>query len=250
MIHSDSRAFRDQVRTLDPSMTSYRREFIQGAFNKLFSIGMGREILLPAFNYDFTKTLKFDVELDLPQVGRIPREATNKSGWHRSLTPVYSFLSNQSRPPAYLEPFSENSLFADLVSNEGEIILLGVGCERLTFLHHVEHVIGVPYRYEKSFDGKVTQGKNESSFEVKFHVRPHELNIEYDFKRIENYLIDIGAARFSSEMTLSVTPRLAMEGLLNAFEKDSSFLLTQASRIKVSEKLAQLGRPMRLEDFE
>lgn len=231
-------------------MTGYRREFIDAAFNKLFSIGMGREILLPAFNYDFTKTKKFDVDLDLPQVGRIPREATQRSGWHRSLTPVYSFLSNQSSPPQYLEPFSENSLFADLVSNEGEIILLGVGCERLTFLHHVEHVFEVPYRYEKSFDGEVIQGKNASSVKVKFHVRPHELNIDYDFMRIENYLLDIGAVRSSSEMTLAVKPRLAMEGLLDALEKDSSFLLTQASRTKVSEKLSQLGRPMRFEDFE
>ena len=231
-------------------MIGYRREYINGAFSQLLTVGMGREILLPAFNYDFTKTKKFNVELDLPQVGRIPREAAHESGWHRSLTPVYSFLSNQNRPSQYLEPFSENSIFADLVSNEGEIILLGVGCERLTFLHHVEHVFRVPYRYEKSFIGEVIDGNNASSVTVKFHVRPQELNIEYDFKRIENYLIDIAAVRSSGEMALTVQPKLAMEGLLSALEKDSSFFLTHASRLRVSRKLAQLGRPMRLEDFE
>jgi aminoglycoside N3'-acetyltransferase len=211
---------------------------------------MGREILLPAFNYDFTTTKRFNVDIDLPQVGRIPREAMSRPGWKRSLTPVYSILSSETKTAQYLEPFSENSIFADLVSNGGEIILFGVGCERLTFLHHVEHVFGVPYRYEKTFDGEVIEGKTSSSVTVKFHVRPHEVKVEYDFKRIEGYLRDIAAIRSTGDTMLTVAPKLTMEGLLSALEKDFSFLLTERSRVEVSEKLAQLGRPMTIEDFE
>jgi len=250
LIHSDIREFRNQARHLDPSMIDYKRELVDDAFNQCLALAMGREILLPAFNYDFTTTRRFNVDIDLPQVGRIPREAMFRPGWQRSLTPVYSILSNQTKTAQYLEPFSENSIFADLVSTGGEIILFGVGCERLTFLHHVEHVFGVPYRYEKLFDGEVIQGKNSSSVTVKFHVRPLQLKIEYDFKRIESYLLDIAAVKSSGDMMLTVIPKIAMEGLLTELKKDFSFFLTENSKAEVSEKLAQLGRPMTLKDFE
>lgn len=250
LIHSDFREFRNQTRHLNPSQVDYKRELVDQAFQHCLELAMGREILLPAFNYDYTKTKIFDTDKDLPQVGRLPREAMIRPGWKRSLTPVYSILSNKAETPQYLEPFSENSIFADLVSNGGEIILVGVGCERLTFLHHVEHVFGVPYRYEKTFDGEIIQGKKSSSVTVKFHVRPIELQVEYDFKRIESYLLDIAAVSYVGNKTLKVEPKLTMDSLLTALNEDFSFFLTENSKVKVSEKLAQLGRPMTIEDFE
>ena len=250
LIHSDFREFRNQARHLDPSLPDYKRDLVDEAFNHCSALAMGREILLPAFNYDFTKTKKFNADIDLPQVGRLPREAMLRQGWKRSLTPVYSIMSNQTKIAQYLEPCSENSIFADLLSTGGEIILFGVGCERLTFLHHVEHVFDVPYRYEKSFDGEVIQGKNSSLVTVKFHVRPLGLKIEYDFKRIQSYLLEIAAVKSTGERLLTVAPKLAMEGLLTELKKDFGFFLTENSKAEVSEKLAQLGRPMTLEDFE
>jgi hypothetical protein len=68
-----------------------------------------------------------DVELDLPQVGSVPKAAMTRQGWYRSVTPVYSFISNQTRPKDFPKPFSEESIFSELVKKDGEILLVGVG---------------------------------------------------------------------------------------------------------------------------
>lgn len=250
LVHSDTRGFSGiKVNTNIPGR-EFRNQVIESAFEELKALAKGRETILPAFNYDFTSTLKFDPEKDLPQVGRIPVEALFRKEWRRNNSPVYSFLSDQGQLPSYLKPFSENSVFSDVVEAQGEVALLGVGFERLTFIHHVEHLFQVPYRYSKRFTGEVNFRNNSETVTAEFHVRPLGFGLDYDFNKIGEYLISEAAAKVVSEKLIIVSTPEAKECLLQALQKDPTYLLDQESAIRVSETLNLLGRPMKLEDFE
>jgi len=250
LVHSDIRGFNSLNSLETLSSGEMKLKFLDNAFADLRVLSSGREILLPAFNYDFTSTRRFDVELDLPQVGSVPKAAMTRQGWYRSVTPVYSFISNQTRPKDFPKPFSEESIFSELVKKDGEILLVGVGFESLTFIHHVEHVFGVPYRYEKQFVGSVIIGGRENLVGVHFHVRPMGLGLDYDFNKIGRYLIDSSAARIASPKQIFVSPKMTMECLKVAMKRDPNFLLTRESEKLVSDKLNLLGRSFKLEDFE
>lgn len=250
LVHSDMRGFSAKEVINLTRGADFRKKVIDSAFTELQTLADGREIFLPAFNYDFTSTRLFNVDQDLPQVGRIPVEAMSKPGWHRSQSPVYSFFSNRERPPLVLRPFSEVSLFADLVKRDCEIGLLGVGFESLTFIHHVEHVFNVPYRYSKRFEGEIVHKETSSLVCVEFHVRPIGLNVSYDFEKIRNFLLKSSAAKVSSNQLILVSARQTLDNLLGRLKDDPTFLLTEESADSVSHKLNELGRPMQQGDFE
>jgi aminoglycoside N3'-acetyltransferase len=250
LVHSDIRGFSAREDLKLTHGADFRKKVIDSAFMELESIAAGREIFLPAFNYDFTSTRLFNVDQDFPQVGRIPVEAMSKPGWHRSHSPVYSFFSNHERPPLVLRPFSEVSLFADLVKRNCEIGLLGVGFESLTFIHHVEHVFNVPYRYSKRFEGEIAYKETSTSVCVEFHVRPIGLNVSYDFEKIRDFLLNSSAARVSSNQLILVSARQTLYNLLGRLKDDPTFLLTEESADSVLLKLNDLGRPMQQGDFE
>lgn len=249
LFHTDIRGFA-YANTPDLSASGLREGIIAAAFRELDAVSDGREILLPAFNYDFTRTGLFNVVKDLPQVGRVPLEAMSRPGWFRSHSPVYSFLSNQQEPPLSLRPFSEESVFADLVMSDGEIALLGVGFESLTFIHHVEHIFDVPYRYSKSFKGQVLSNGEVYSVTSEFHVRPKGLDISYDFGKIGRALLASSAARISDRGLTLLSARSSLATLLDGLKENPTFLLNSDSAKSVLSKLDSLGRAVQLEDFE
>jgi aminoglycoside 3-N-acetyltransferase len=250
LVHSDIRGFSENKLKLSPFDIGYNQQIIDSAFEELNRIASGREILLPTFNYDFTKTKVYNYLTDLPQVGRLPIAAVIRPEWQRSKTPVYSFASNTKRPDHFPRPFSENSVFNCLVETDGEIILKGVGFDRFTFIHHVEHVCGIPYRYEKSFRGELLHSNERTDVEVQFHVRPKGLFIDYDFDKIEEILIACGAAKRIDKNQIVVSARKSFTRISELIKENQLSLLSRESAQQVDEKINLIGRGFTLEDFE
>lgn len=250
LIHSDLRGFDFSSLVSSLSRPDINAVMLDFAFESIESLAAEAEIFLPAFNYDFTATRIFDPLRDVPQVGRLPMAAMGRPGWFRSRTPVFSFLSSKEESVAYANPFSEDSFFSELRSNGEKILLLGVGFERFTFIHHVEYVASVPYRYEKEFGGVRVEGTSDIPCEVTFHVRPLGLGLDYDFSKIGDFLVGTGAAVVTNQRMITVDARSASEVLLDKLADDEFFLLSADSRGEVEARLQTLGRPFMKGDFE
>lgn len=250
LVHSDLRGFDLSQLNTEVPKENLRSELLDLAFDQLEKGFGGKEIVLPAFNYSFAASGKFDLQNDLPEVGALPVAALRRRGWVRNRTPVFSFLSNQEPREADLNPFSEGSFFGSLHRGNGLISLLGVGFESLTFIHYVEHLAQIPYRYEKSFRGILVDTGSETACHVSFHVRPMGLNLDYDFEKIGVELINSGAAKKSSSSEVVLSSKAIVDVLLKKISEDELFLLNRESRIRVSAKLRELGRPFTKEDFE
>ncbi len=249
-MHSDIRGIDWTKISVPPSSSKFSHHLIESAFTQIEKIADGREIFLPTFNYDFTTTKKYNVKSDLSQVGKIPSASIQRLGWYRSDTPVYSFSSNKGKPNHFQRPFSENSVFNDLVQLDAEILMLGVGFESFTFLHHIEHLFNIPYRYEKSFAGEVIDGGKTLNVDVTFHVRPRGLNLEYDFEKIGDLLLNSRAALKVDSTRLVISARSSLEVVSRMLSIDPFILLKPDSSFSVQNRLSQLGRAFTLEDFE
>jgi aminoglycoside N3'-acetyltransferase len=225
-------------------------EVLLNSIDYLESLIGGEELLLPAFNYDFTRTKRFDTKRDSPQVGVISNAAFRSGKWKRDLTPVYSFISNLNRPTTHLRPFSETSTFAEVIESEGEVLLVGTGVRPLTVIHHWEHLAEIPYRYEKNFTGVVIDGENESVTSVSFHVRPTGMGLDYDFSKLAKFLNECQAATKESDTVTRIHAANATKCVLSKLAEDPFFLLNSPSRIAAENHLNKLGHRFYQEDFE
>ena len=249
LVHSDARAITHVMRgKIQPFSSS--KEIVSNVFQHLSREFDQRPIILPAFNYDFTSTGFFDTTKDSSQVGAITEVARTKLKWKRNATPVYSFISSTFHLPDDEFPFKKESVLGS-IQRGGLILLLGVGFERLTFLHLIEQESGIPYRYSKRFAGKVRlEGGQIEERTVEFHVRPKGLEIEYDFHKLGETLLNDEGAWKNSDFSYVVDAELALAILKQKLHEDPLFALTKESRMKVQKKLDQLGRPFAIGDFE
>jgi len=123
----------------------------------LDAIGPRGTILLPLFNFDFTKGVCFDIRNTPSQMGALTEAGRKYSGAVRTGHPVYSFCVIGYRSGIFelvdnRSAYGENSPFGILKNLEGKIASLDLEDQNsMTFYHHVEEVIGVDYRYHKPF---------------------------------------------------------------------------------------------------
>jgi len=188
--------------------------------------------------------------MDRCEVGSIPEFARQLEGWNRTAAPVFSHTSKGRMNSSELNPFGAESLFEMLDKEYGQIALVGVGCRSLTFLHYVEELAGISYRYQKTFSGKIkVEGKWEVT-ESSWHVRPKGVGLEYDFDKIQSLLIDKGVLRQIHPQVLLGNASEIRHELLHVMSKDPLWLLDKVTRKNVGRELDRLGRNFQLEDFE
>ena len=249
LVHSDARAVTHLLRG-KMNTPSSNKEIVSNLIDHLSSEFQRETIILPTFNYDFTSTGFFDVAKDSSQVGAITEVARTELQWKRNATPVFSFVSSDDFLQDDESPFKKESVLGS-IQHGGLILLLGVSFQSLTFLHVIEQESGIPYRYSKRFKGKVRLDSGQiEARAVEFHVRPKGLDIKYDFHKLGETLLNEKGALKNSDFSYVVDAELAMEILKHKLSKDPLFALTKESRMKVQEKLDELGRPFEIGDFE
>jgi aminoglycoside 3-N-acetyltransferase len=125
----------------------------------LYALGIKGTLLLPLFNFDFTKKIPFDIKNSISQMGALTEAGRLYAGSVRTGHPIYSFavighnakeFENIDNESAY----SEDSPFGILRRLNGKIASLDLEDQNsMTFYHHVEEVQKVNYRYFKDFTG-------------------------------------------------------------------------------------------------
>jgi len=97
----------------------------------------------------------FDVRASACWTGRVPETFRRRLGAGRSLHPTHSVAAIGPRAPEMLAdhelsptPCGVDTPYGRLVRAEGWVVLLGVGLECVTLLHHVEEVAGLPYHMQ------------------------------------------------------------------------------------------------------
>ena len=147
-------------------------------FIKLLKKKIGKKgtILVPAYNYNFTKGKVFNKRKSISQVGSFSNYLIKKYNKNRSEDPIFSHIIFGKLKKKLLkcetsEVFSKNSIFAMMLKYKFKIICFCCSPKQITFLHYIERVFMVKYRYFKLFNGFIIKNKVKKKIQLKYFVR-------------------------------------------------------------------------------
>lgn len=179
LIHSNTKRTLVEYRRKGFSITPH--DILESLLN---TIGPKGTLLLPLFNFDFSKGVPFDIRTTESQMGALTEVGRKFKGAVRTGHPIYSFavighyahmfdnIDNESG-------YAEDSPFGLLKSLNGKIGSLDLEDQHsMTFYHHVEEIKRVDYRYYKSFSGDYTDKYGETKKKTyKLYVRDIERGV-------------------------------------------------------------------------
>lgn len=125
-------------------------------------LGTEGTLIMPTFNFDFTKGKPWDVRSTPSQMGVLTELVRTDPRAKRVFHPIYSFAvigkyADYLSGLRYKSSYERNSVFGKLRDLDGKIMVIGLSyTNSMTFFHHIEQMEGVDYRFLKQFTGQVT----------------------------------------------------------------------------------------------
>lgn len=154
--------------------TEFADQFI-GALTDM--LGAGATLLVPAYCLMFPHTGLFDVRTARVITGAFGGLLAKKYPQNRTLNPFYSFMVFGAKADEFLARRFEHSTGRDsvlewVVEQGTELVAIGHNfVKAMTTVHHAEEMADVPYRYRKSFSGRVIGMTGETEESFTFYVR-------------------------------------------------------------------------------
>ncbi|NQU57212.1 MAG: AAC(3) family N-acetyltransferase [Rhodospirillales bacterium] len=137
-----------------------------GAFHDalVLAVGDGGAIAAPAFFYDYARNrTPFDAATSVPDrsLGVYPPLLLKAQGMRRSLCPPVSIMAVGKNAAAICDTgtaygYGSQSPWQRLVDLGGKLLFWDISPRMMTFVHHVETLVGVPHIYNKVYDAPVT----------------------------------------------------------------------------------------------
>jgi len=132
-------------------------------------IGKKGTLILPLFNFDFTKGSSFDYNKTKSQMGFLTEEFRKNFEIERTGHPVYSFgiiggKKNKFKNINNFSAYSSSSPFGIIHKLNGKIGVLDLNDQNsMTYYHYIEEHENVTYRYFKKFSGNYIDKNNIKS---------------------------------------------------------------------------------------
>lgn len=193
MVHSDIKVFgriaTDAISVMESLVTVLERQ-----------VGDDGTIIMPTFTYSFCRREPFDRASSPSTVGSLTEYFRQQPDVARTLHPLFSVAVRGKHADTILDirkdSFGAGTIFDTLRRLHGKIIFLGASfAESCTFLHHIEQMHRVPYRFMKPFSGTIIDGNRTYEDTYTFFVRPLDGSVESDMARIEPALRRSGVFR-------------------------------------------------------
>ena len=132
------------------------------------AVGAEGTILIPAYTFSFCRQELFDVEKTPTSGGPWSTSVEfleffrRHPGVLRSRDPIHSVCALGRRATELVAGlpntcFGKDSVHDRLHCMDGKICMIGVGLEEASFQHHVEEMVGVPFRFRKLFTGQIRE---------------------------------------------------------------------------------------------
>ncbi len=159
-------------------------------------------LLIPTFNWDFCKGIPFDIRKTPCRTGVIGKCALKRDDFKRTAHPIYSFAvwgagADELAAMENRSSFGSNSPFSWCREKNAKNVFIDVECQHsFTFVHYVEEMLGVNYRYLKNFTAEYTDAEGRVSKRTYcMHVRALDKDIFVTIYPFEEQFKAAGASR-------------------------------------------------------
>lgn len=167
-------------------------------------VGKTGTLLFPTFNWDFCKGIDFDYCKTPGRTGALSKAAMRRSDFTRTEHPIYSFAvwgahAAELIDDKSIDSFGKGTIFEKMYDWDAKAIAIGIpALHGVTYVHHVEQMVGVPYRYNKEFTAGYTDadGKYEKRT-YRMYVRDLVMDPQYNdgFQPLADQMHDKGLIR-------------------------------------------------------
>lgn len=139
-----------------------RRDFMQYLLGIIYNLNV-ENIIMPTFTYSFCNNKDFDVTKSKSLMGALSEFFRKSEGVYRTVDPLLSFAikGNLADKIKKYEP-TQNSLgkgsYFDFLTEQEDVKYLFFGADMadcFTYVHHVERLLNVPYRFDMEFNGNI-----------------------------------------------------------------------------------------------
>ncbi|MGD8622757.1 MAG: AAC(3) family N-acetyltransferase, partial [Anaerolineales bacterium] len=234
-----------------------REQLLSDYWSLMQEVAGDRCILFPTFNYRFCRDGVYDVGTAPAEVGVLNEYVRSLHPDLRSRTPVFNFciLNNVDFPlSAVANPFSIESTFGDLVKHAARIVFFGSGLHGNTFIHHVEELMDIGYRYIKPFPGEILDiDGSRQRITLQYRVRPLEGGVSYDWSRLETNLVSEGILEkrpLGNGELMHYRADQLLDHWTEKLREDELYLLTPDSKGEVGVLFEKYGYPLTFENVE
>lgn len=226
-LHSNV-GFSGLCRETNPAAT-----IIEGILEKVTETG---SLFLPAFSYSFPQNRTFDPTVISPSstMGSVSTLAESL-GFEKSKDPIFGVLGKGKAVAKLFEAqsnrsFGPGSLFSRLLDLDVKMLSINAGAGG-TIVHEMEHRMSVPYRFEKSFQGRILDTRKNVTTDIEWVSYVRDLNnpfTEANFEKLTKKLylegiwkkVPLGKGYVASASSIQV-----FNYILQAMKSDPALLL-------------------------
>lgn len=177
-------------------------EVIFQVIYEAFMDGLGPEgtLLIPTYSYSFCKGESYNPLTTPSDVGPFSELFRKLEGVQRSLDPIFSVaglgpMVDEMFRDLPKNCFGNGCIYQRLINHGAKLCNIGVGFRYATFIHHVEQMEKVPYRFLKLFTG-IIEGDGEPRKEGwLYNVRILADNGYPDLRQLEKKAKETGKCR-------------------------------------------------------
>lgn len=196
-------------------------------------IGNDGTIVVPTFSYSFCNREVFDKAKTVSVCGIFSEYIRQIPEAHRSDDANFS-VSAIGKNAEYLtrespqHSFGKNSFWERFLNIDGKICNFNLDSGS-TFIHYVEKILSVPYRYDKLFKGEsiINEKRIEKSF-YHFVYDLHKHSNEPDFTKFDKKAKELGLShmsRLGRGQIVCITARDVFNLISNEIQKHPNFLI-------------------------
>lgn len=208
--------------------------------------------LVPTYSYTYTKPgALYDPATTPSDVGGFTEYFRSLPGVRRSLDPLYSVAVLGPGGSELIDGlphdcFGEDSVYGRLTRAGGKLCNVGVGFRYATYVHHVEQVVGVPYRFPKYFTGTTEVDGRRREETWRYNVRALEDPAGLpDLRRLEAAARARGLVR-SARVGIGAITCIGLTDLYaliaESIERDPWFLAAGGAEDFAGQRVDQTGR--------
>tara|TARA_B110000003_G_scaffold199456_1_gene198130 strand:- start:1030 stop:1794 length:765 start_codon:yes stop_codon:yes gene_type:complete len=139
-------------------------------------LGKSGTLIVPTFTYSATKGEPFDVDKTPSVVGILTEHFRKRLDVSRSLNPIFSVASTGAMAKNFenssvSDCFGKKSSFGLIHKMNTWIFTLGCSFDRITFIHFIDQVEKVDFRYFKSFPALIINKTEIKNVKIRYLVR-------------------------------------------------------------------------------
>jgi aminoglycoside 3-N-acetyltransferase len=207
-------------------------------------IGHDGTLILHSFSYGYIHGKEFDVDRTDSEVGPFTNYVRRLPQAMRSLHPVFSLTGVGKNAKNILSNcgkagFGSSSPFYRLSKFNTIFVSLGTTIgESMTYIHHLEQMYGVSYRFNQCFSHPVTYKGCDIVGPWLVNLRYLGVEVEPDLKKAEVELIKSGAANMIKGDNIHQSVKISRVDKIvnNMLSKNPAVLITPSVLTKINDR--------------